>query len=368
MITLSEYAFAKLCFFRINCTEQLINPNATTHAQTPSFLEVSLLGQSYDEDHLNYIVDLHCIPQECAYGATEPTDEGVLKFLEDKIIDEGIGPNLCGRFWAHTHPGKSPDPSSTDEDTFKKWFKDSDYGVMYILADGADSCRVKHKSLQLGQRSENCEVYVMFNKKTTGDKHFCLSTDTIFAMNKAANTDGYGSVLRLLTDDYSSHYPAWLEEIRKNVKKKYIPTQTTYTGRTHTPAKTKDHYRQSTTATNGGTNWGEFSIQTLINVLILNSKENINQFGVQGIKNLAIAYNVPPRVIHDTYRALKKREDSFDIVNLIDYEKELLTDDGKSRVPQLTPRELTKLCCSLMVRPSCLAEAVDTYIEKAYCP
>jgi hypothetical protein len=106
----------------------------------------------------------------------------------------------------------------------------------------------------------------------------------------------------------------------------------------------------------------------LINILILNSKENINQFGVQGIKNLAIAYNVPIHVIHDTYRSLKNRENSFDIVNLIDYEKELLSDDGKSRVPQLTSRELSKICCSLMIRPACLAEVVDAYIEKAYSP
>ena len=43
------------------------------------------------------------------------------------------------RIWIHTHPGDSPHPSGTDEETFERCFGNTDWAVMFILARGGQT-------------------------------------------------------------------------------------------------------------------------------------------------------------------------------------------------------------------------------------
>jgi hypothetical protein len=48
-------------------------------------------------------------------------------------------PVQFGRTWIHTHPGNSPEPSCTDEETFERVFGSCDYALMVIVARGGKS-------------------------------------------------------------------------------------------------------------------------------------------------------------------------------------------------------------------------------------
>lgn len=52
---------------------------------------------------------------------------------------EGPKPEQFMRIWAHSHPGDSPTPSCTDEETFARVFGPSDWAVMFILAKGGQT-------------------------------------------------------------------------------------------------------------------------------------------------------------------------------------------------------------------------------------
>jgi hypothetical protein len=45
-----------------------------------------------------------------------------------------MAPSRCGRVWIHTHPGTSPHPSFTDENTFERVFGTCDWALMAIVA------------------------------------------------------------------------------------------------------------------------------------------------------------------------------------------------------------------------------------------
>ena len=62
-------------------------------------------------------------------------DEAVADFFDEQV-DRGLRPAQFGRIWIHTHPGKCPQPSSTDEETFARVFGSADWSVMFILACG----------------------------------------------------------------------------------------------------------------------------------------------------------------------------------------------------------------------------------------
>src|SRR4051812_48645696 len=52
----------------------------------------------------------------------------------DACHDAGLPPARVARIWCHTHPGDSPNPSSTDEETFETAFGTCDWSVMFILS------------------------------------------------------------------------------------------------------------------------------------------------------------------------------------------------------------------------------------------
>ena len=62
-------------------------------------------------------------------------DQAVADFF-DAQVDAGRKPEQFGRHWLHTHPGDSPQPSSTDEETFDRVFGSCQWAVMFVLAQG----------------------------------------------------------------------------------------------------------------------------------------------------------------------------------------------------------------------------------------
>ena len=102
------------------------------------------------------ITDFALVKQKSSAVTCYFDDNGVGQHF-DKYDDKGLQPWQYGRIWIHTHPGSSPSPSTTDEQTFKRWFEDTDYSIMFILARGGDCyCRLKSKnnSLILEQQIE----------------------------------------------------------------------------------------------------------------------------------------------------------------------------------------------------------------------
>lgn len=66
-------------------------------------------------------------------------EDGAVADFFDAQVDRGLRPEQFGRIWLHTHPGESPHPSSTDEETFDRVFGLCDWAIMFILAREGDS-------------------------------------------------------------------------------------------------------------------------------------------------------------------------------------------------------------------------------------
>ena len=95
--------------------------------------EVGGFGISNAEDLL-LVEDIQLVEQVCSIVSVEFNDRSVADFF-DQQVDAGRQPEQFARIWIHTHPGSSPAPSGTDEDTFHRCFGGVDWAVMHILAD-----------------------------------------------------------------------------------------------------------------------------------------------------------------------------------------------------------------------------------------
>ena len=96
--------------------------------------EVGGFGISAKDDLL-LIEDVCLVKQLCTSVTVKFDDESVADYF-DTYVDLGLTPERIGRIWIHTHPGDSPQPSGTDEETFARCFGNSDWAVMFILARG----------------------------------------------------------------------------------------------------------------------------------------------------------------------------------------------------------------------------------------
>ncbi|MEM8864534.1 MAG: hypothetical protein AAGF31_03200, partial [Planctomycetota bacterium] len=79
------------------------------------------------------IEDFQLVSQQADWGAVAFDDEAVAEYF-DNHVDDGLPPQRVGRIWVHTHPGPSPLPSGTDEETFARVFGGCSQAVMLILA------------------------------------------------------------------------------------------------------------------------------------------------------------------------------------------------------------------------------------------
>jgi hypothetical protein len=94
--------------------------------------EVGGFGISAADDLL-VIEEFVLVQQTCSEVTVRFDDASVADFF-DSQVDQGRRPEQFGRVWIHTHPGKSPRPSLTDEATFARCFGATDWSVMFILA------------------------------------------------------------------------------------------------------------------------------------------------------------------------------------------------------------------------------------------
>jgi hypothetical protein len=90
------------------------------------------------KDDLLLVEDIELVAQECTWVHVAFDDDAVADFFDRQVI-AGRRPEEFARIWIHTHPGRSPEPSGTDEATFERVFGRSDWAVMFILARGGDT-------------------------------------------------------------------------------------------------------------------------------------------------------------------------------------------------------------------------------------
>jgi len=96
-----------------------------------------------DADDLLYVRDFATIEQSVSACSVEFDDAAVADFFEEQV-DAGRRPEQFARVWLHTHPGSSPEPSGTDEETFERVFGRCEWAVMFILArNGKTSARLR---------------------------------------------------------------------------------------------------------------------------------------------------------------------------------------------------------------------------------
>ena len=116
MLRFTPYAMAKLLYLRD------IGPS-----------EVGGFGIS-NADDLLLVEDIQLVEQACSVVSVEFDDDSVADFF-DLQVDAGRQPEQFARIWIHTHPGASPTPSGTDEETFDRCFSGVDWAVMHIIAE-----------------------------------------------------------------------------------------------------------------------------------------------------------------------------------------------------------------------------------------
>jgi proteasome lid subunit RPN8/RPN11 len=95
--------------------------------------EVGGFGIS-DASDLLLVEDIQLVEQVCSVVSVEFDDDSVADFF-DKQVDAGRQPEQFARVWIHTHPGASPSPSGTDEETFERCFGGVDWALMHIIAE-----------------------------------------------------------------------------------------------------------------------------------------------------------------------------------------------------------------------------------------
>jgi proteasome lid subunit RPN8/RPN11 len=125
----SPTAWAKLLYFRDK------SPN-----------EVGGFGITAPDDLL-FIQEFLTVKQEVTCVSVKFDDEAVSQFF-DQQVDLGRKPEQFARIWLHTHPGESPEPSMTDEETFQRVFGSCQWAVMAIVAQ--DDSAYARLSFHLG--------------------------------------------------------------------------------------------------------------------------------------------------------------------------------------------------------------------------
>lgn len=86
-----------------------------------------------DPQDLLYVREFTTVKQTVSFASVSFEDEAVADYFEDQAI-LGRKPEQFARIWLHTHPGDSPQPSGTDEETFDRVFGRCDWAVMAVVA------------------------------------------------------------------------------------------------------------------------------------------------------------------------------------------------------------------------------------------
>ncbi len=114
-----------------------------------------------EADDLLFVTDFALVKQKVTCVSVAFDDESVADFFADQVEAERQ-PEQFGRIWLHSHPGNSPEPSMTDENTFDRVFGRCDWAIMFIVAqDGKTYAKLR---FNVGPGSEvNIPVYVDYS-------------------------------------------------------------------------------------------------------------------------------------------------------------------------------------------------------------
>jgi len=92
------------------------------------------------------VTDFILVKQKVTVVSVMLDDIAVADYFEDQVVLDRK-PEQFARIWLHSHPGSSPNPSGTDEQTFSRGFGACDWSVMFILAqDGSTYARLHFKA------------------------------------------------------------------------------------------------------------------------------------------------------------------------------------------------------------------------------
>jgi hypothetical protein len=114
MLAFAPAAWLKLMFF-LHAGETEVGGFALTAAHDPLYVEDFVTVRQY------------------ATAATVAFDDAAVADHFDRCVDAGLKPESFARIWVHTHPGESPEPSTTDERTFARVFGRCDWALMFIV-------------------------------------------------------------------------------------------------------------------------------------------------------------------------------------------------------------------------------------------
>jgi len=104
--------------------------------------EVGGFGITSNTDPL-LVIDFAVVQQTTTEVTVAFDDQAVAEFFEQQV-DQGRKPEQFARLWIHSHPGSSPHPSLTDDDTFRRVFGSCYWAVMFIIArDGTTYARLR---------------------------------------------------------------------------------------------------------------------------------------------------------------------------------------------------------------------------------
>jgi proteasome lid subunit RPN8/RPN11 len=93
-------------------------------------------------DDLLFVQEFVTVEQEVTCVSVKFDDEAVSKFFDEQV-DLRRKPEQFARIWLHTHPADCPQPSATDEQTFKRVFGNCQWAVMAVVAqDGSTYARL----------------------------------------------------------------------------------------------------------------------------------------------------------------------------------------------------------------------------------
>lgn len=99
--------------------------------------EVGGFGVSAEHNPL-YVEDFVSVRQR-TLAASVRFDDAAVADLFDELVDRGLKPDRFARIWIHTHPGRSPQPSLSDEETFASGFGGCAWSVMFILSRAGET-------------------------------------------------------------------------------------------------------------------------------------------------------------------------------------------------------------------------------------
>ena len=96
-----------------------------------------------EAENLLFVTDFVLVKQKVTAVSVSFDDEAVADYFEDQV-EAGRQPEQFARLWLHSHPGSSPEPSMTDEETFARVFGTCDWTIMCIVAkDGSTFARLR---------------------------------------------------------------------------------------------------------------------------------------------------------------------------------------------------------------------------------